>query len=146
MKAIFLAAAFWGLAAFSNNFANAECGNDVTPGTRAALHESADALTKCSAFYHMLSVEAVRSQGPESLERFKRWSAAARESIIISAMMVNMAAVPDSDPTTRFNEYLQGLEALLAVGGGDWARGFSAQCKTELAQGQKAMMNYRDGR
>lgn len=146
MKASFLAAAFWALTAFSNNSAKAECGNDVTPRTRAALLESADALTKCSAFYHLLSVEAVRGQEPENLEKFKRWSAAARESIIVSAMMVNMAAVPDSDPTTKFNEYLQGLDAPLAVGGRDWARGFAVQCKTELAKAQKAMMDFRDGR
>ena len=46
MKAILFATAFWALAAFSNNSATAECGNDVTPRTRTALLESADALTR----------------------------------------------------------------------------------------------------
>jgi hypothetical protein len=82
MKAIFTAVCIGALAALNNDFAVAECANDITPTTRAALLESAEALTRCSAFYHEPATAALLSQDTEKIEHFKLWSGAARESII----------------------------------------------------------------
>jgi hypothetical protein len=120
-----------------------DCGDGVTPRTRVALLQSAEALTKCSAFFHLLSMGSIANKDPDA---FRITSTQAREAIIISAMMVTMARVPDSDPTTKFNEYLQGFDAPLTAGGADWARGFSAQCRTENTRARKVMLDYRDGR
>lgn len=146
MKAIFTAVCVGALAALSNNFAVAECALDMTPTTRAALLESAGALTRCSAFYHTLAATALLGENTDKIKLFQRWSGLARENIIVATLMVNMAASPDKDPTMKFNEYQDSLGTSSALGGADWARRFSAQCEMQMVQANKVIMDYRDGR
>lgn len=142
MKSVLFAGTLLVLMA-SNTAAIAQCGGDVTPRTKVALLQSAEALTKCSAFYHMLSIGSFGSQNPEA---FKRWSAAAREDIVSAAMMATIAGVPGSDPTTKFDEYLRSFNAPMAADGTDWALGFSEECKVELGRGRKTLNDYVKGR